>query len=217
MTQPLHRNEVFAPVVEWSMVRMLFTLGILRDWKTASIDFKNAFMQGHLPEPLYLELPPGFKNAHPGSNDMVMKVITSLYGDRWATNIWYQKIREGLESLNFKVSEFDPCLFLRSDCIICLCVDDAILHAEDDATLDLVPKQIQDAKFAFSRDEDFNSYLGILVEDLPDGTKKLSQPGLTKQLLEMMGMTDCNPTKTPMAAQLHNYTDAEDYDGSFNY
>eukprot|EP00977_Amphora_coffeiformis_P023186 scaffold12381_cov86-Amphora_coffeaeformis.AAC.2 len=32
-------NETFAPVVEWSTVRMLFTLGVIQDWKSASIDF----------------------------------------------------------------------------------------------------------------------------------------------------------------------------------
>ena len=141
----------------------------------------------------------------------------SLYRDRRAANIWHRKIREGLEGLDFKVSECDPCLFMQTDCIICLYIDDVILHAKDDASLDQVLKQVHDTKFAFSQDEDFNSYLGILVEDLPDGTKKLSQPGLTKQLLEMMGMSECNPAKTPMAAQLHNFADAEDHDGAFNF
>ena len=61
------RNDVFAPVVEWATVRKLFTLGMLRGWKTASIDFKNAFTQGTLPEPIHLELPPGFANADPAS------------------------------------------------------------------------------------------------------------------------------------------------------
>ena len=65
MTEEFDRNDVFAPVVEWSTVRMLFTLGMLQNWKTASIDFKNAFTQGFLPEPIYLELPPGFANADP--------------------------------------------------------------------------------------------------------------------------------------------------------
>ena len=87
---------------------MLFTLGMLRNWKTALIDFKNAFTQGFPPEPIHLELPPGFANANPSSKDLVMKVTTSLYGDKRATNVWYRTIRKGLEDLDFKVSEFDP-------------------------------------------------------------------------------------------------------------
>ena len=210
-------NETFAPVVEWSTVRMLFSLGILRDWKTASIDFKNAFTQGTLPKPVYLELPPGFLRGNPGSSDMVMKVTTSLYGDRRAANVWYRTIRAGLEKLGFQVSEFDPCLFQRHDCLICLYVNDAILHAREDSTIDKVLKEIQDAGFHFNRDTSFNAYLGIQVDHLPDGSKKLSQPGLTQQLLELMGMVDCNPVSTPIASQLRSYSKSEDHDGSFNY
>ena len=217
MREEFDRNDVFAPVVEWATIRKLFTLGMLRGWKTASIDFKNAFTQGTLPEPIHLELPPGFANADPASKDLVMKVTTSLYGDKRAANIWYRTIRAGLETMGFVVSEFDPCLFLRDDCLICLYVDDAIIHAKEDAVVEKVLRDLDEAGFAFSRDSTFNSYLGILVEDLPDGTKKLSQPGLTKQLLEMMGMMECNATKTPMAEQLQNYPDAEAHDGSFNY
>ena len=36
-------NEMFAPVVEWATIRMLFSLSIIKGWSTASIDFKNAF------------------------------------------------------------------------------------------------------------------------------------------------------------------------------
>ena len=91
-----------------------------------------------------------------------------------------------------------------------------IIHAKDDAVVGKVLHDIAEAGFAFNRDTTFNSYLGILVENLPNGAKKLSQTGLTKQLLEMMGMLDCNPTKMPTAGQLQNYPDAEDHDGSFN-
>ena len=210
-------NETFAPVVEWSTIRMLFSLGILRDWKTASIDFKNAFTQGMLPKPVYLELPPGFVKGNPTLSDMVMKVKTSLYGDRRAANVWYRAIRKGLEDLKFVVSEFDPCLFQRGDCLICLYVDDAIIHAQDDATIAKVLREIADAGFHFNEDETFSSYLGIQVDHLPDGSKLLSQPGLTSQLLEMMAMTDCNPVFTPIASSLRNYPNSEDHDGSYNY
>jgi hypothetical protein len=212
-------NETFAPVVEWSTVRMMFSLGVMRNWKTASIDFKSAFTQAQLPEPIYLELPPGYQKGNPELHDHVMKIKTSLYGDRRAANLWYAKIRQALESkaIGFTCSEFDPCLFIRSDCIICLYVDDAILHARNDATLTAVLKQIDDAGFAFSRDADFSSYLGVKVEHLADGSKKLSQPGLTQQLLEVMGMTDCNPSRTPISGPVFGYPNAEEHDDSFNY
>ena len=85
------RNKTFAPVVEWVTVRLLFTLGLVENWKTASIDFANAFTQASLPEPIFLELPPGYAKANPELTNKVIKVKTSLYGDRRAANLWYRK------------------------------------------------------------------------------------------------------------------------------
>ena len=217
MTEVFDPNDVFTPVCEWSTVRMLFTLGVMRKWKTASIDFKNAFTQGQLPKPIYLELPSGFKQSNPGSDETVIKVTTSLYGDRCAANIWYRAIRKAFEDIGFVVSEFDPCLFIKDDCMICLYVDDAVVHAKDDETIERVLKQIDETGYKFSRDEAFDSYLGIQVEHRDDGSVKLSQPGLTHQFLDMMGMSDCNPSPTPSSGQLHSYRDAEDHDDSFNF
>ena len=123
-----------------------------------------------------------------------MKITTSLYGEQRATNLWYNKIRRSLvEELGFKVSEYDPCLFIRKDCIMCLYVDDAILHARDKKTLDDLLKAIEKAGYAFDHNEDFHSYLGVQLDHNSDGSKTLSQSGLTGQLLDLMGMRDCNP------------------------
>ena len=71
-----------------------------------TVDFKSAFTQAVRPEPLYMELPPGYTKVNPHLSDFVMKITTSLYGDQRAANLWYRKIRESLEKdLNFVCSE----------------------------------------------------------------------------------------------------------------
>ena len=67
---------------------MLFSLFVVEGWKTASIDFKNAFAQATLPKPIYLELPPGYVQSNPSAKDKVMKIVKSLCGDRRAANLW---------------------------------------------------------------------------------------------------------------------------------
>jgi hypothetical protein len=212
-------NETFAPVVDWSTVRMLFALSLVNNWESASIDFKNAFVQAQLPSPIYLELPPGYQRNNPQLSDHVMKIKTSLYGDRRAANLWYNKLRKELvsEHFKFKCSDFDPCLFIRDDCMLVVYVDDAIVFARDDKTVASVLKKLGDRGFDYSRDGDFNSYLGVQIEDLPWGTKKLSQPGLTNQLLDVMGLVDSNACRTPSSGPLFQCKESEDFDGSFNY
>ena len=211
-------NETFAPVVDWGTLRMLFSLSIAEQWKSASIDFKNAFAQADLPEPIYLELPPGYAQANPESRDFVLKVKKSLYGDRRAANLWYLKLRSTLENdLHFKVSELDPCLFIRSDCVIVLYVDDAIIFGKDDDSIDKLLSELKDKAYDFSRDGSFSSYLGIKLDHRDDGTIKMSQPGLKQATVDVMGLSNANSAKTPITGPLFRHDDSPPFDGRFNY
>ena len=212
------QNNKFAPVVDWVTIRLLFTLGLVENWSSASIDFKNAFTQAQLPEPLYLELPPGYLKANPEYADKVIRVNTSLYGDVRAANLWYGKIAKTLtEDMGFSSSELDPCLFIRKDCIMVLYVDDAILLARDDATLESILKELKSHSYSFNRDGDFTTYLGIKLNRSEDGTLKLSQPHLCQSFLDCIGLSDCAPVHTPATGPLFRYQDSKPFDQSFNY
>ncbi len=171
-----------------------------------------------MPKPIYLELPPGYKEAKPDFSDKVIRVNTSLYGDCRAANLWYRKIAKTLvDDLNFKASELDPCLFIRQDCIIVLYVDDAILMARDDATLTNVLSELKTKGYNFNRDGDFKSYLGIKLDKQADGSLKMSQPHLCRSFLDAVGMPDCAPVYTPSTGPLFRHLDSKSFDRSFNY
>jgi hypothetical protein len=212
-------NETFAPVVEWSTIRMVFSLALLENWATASIDFKNAFAQATLPKPIYLDLPPGYLRANPQHNNLCLKVKRSLYGDRRAANLWYRKLRESLESpeLGFKVSTMDPCLFMRHDCLIVLYVDDACCFAKSENVIGNVLSTLDRLGYGFSRDGSFSQYLGIQVNHQDDGTIKLSQPGLKRNIIDVMGLQDANSSPTPISTPLFKHLDSPPFDESFNY
>ncbi len=211
-------NSTFAPVVEWATVRMLFTLSVMEKWESASIDFKNAFAQATLPKPIYLELPPGYVQANPGSEDLVMKINKSLYGDRRAANLWYRMLRKSLvHDMGFHVSEMDPCLFIKENCIIITYVDDAIIFSKDNAMIDSILARFKELKYEFSRDVSFSSYLGIKLETLQDGKIKLSQPHLKESVIDVMGLSDANPCTTPISTPLFKHEDSPPFDNSFNY
>jgi len=211
-------DETFAPVVEWMTVRLMFTLALVEGWHTASIDFKNAFTQAKLPEPIYLDLPPGFLEANPSYKDKAIRVKTSLYGERRAANLWYRKLKNTLcNELGFQVSDQDPCLFIRRDCILMLYVDDAIINARDAADIDKLLKQLKSHGYDFSRDGDFKSYLGIQIESLPDGALKLSQPHLARSVVDTVGMSQGHAVDTPATGPLFRYKDAEPFNRAFNY
>ena len=53
--------DTYSPVVSWPVVRILFSFSLLCGWTTRHIDFSNAFVQADLDQPIYMEIPFGFK------------------------------------------------------------------------------------------------------------------------------------------------------------
>ena len=82
-------DSTFSPVVDWSTVRLLFILTVAQRLKSRTIDFNAAFVQSDLPEPIYLELPPGYTVPN---EDKVYRVDKSLYGDVRAARLWYKHL-----------------------------------------------------------------------------------------------------------------------------
>ena len=134
--QVLDEHEgTFSPVVDWSTVRLLFILTVAQGLKsTTIIDFKAAFVQSDLPEPIYLELPPGYGVLN--DDKKVYKAGKSLYGDVRAARLWYNHLSAALVSkMSFVRSSIDSCLYLRDGLVFVFYVDDGIIISADDSAI----------------------------------------------------------------------------------
>jgi hypothetical protein len=60
--QGIHYTESFAPVVQWSTIRMVNTLAAMHNLKGKQIYFTQAFPQAKLKEDIYLRFPAGFEH-----------------------------------------------------------------------------------------------------------------------------------------------------------
>ncbi|PLW47587.1 hypothetical protein PCASD_08181 [Puccinia coronata f. sp. avenae] len=59
-------NKVFAPTLRQETFRLLCSLLAIRKWEGCQVDFKTAFLNGRLSEPVYMEQPQGFEDpSHP--------------------------------------------------------------------------------------------------------------------------------------------------------
>ena len=70
--------EKYAPVVNWSTVRLLLCISETYGWATKQIDYSNAFVQATLDESVYIRPPPMFDTSK--RPDHVLKLNKSLYG-----------------------------------------------------------------------------------------------------------------------------------------
>ena len=86
--------ETFAPVVQWSTIRILLILILTNNWTTRVIDYTNAFPQAVIDTDIYVE-PPALFGSKSGE-DKVLKLRKSLYGLKQSPRTFYQHLSQGL-------------------------------------------------------------------------------------------------------------------------
>jgi hypothetical protein len=71
---------VLSPTLCLETLFLILSLLAICNWKGCQVEFKTAFLNGHLDEPIYMDQPPGFEDPlHP---DGVCEVNQSLYGPK---------------------------------------------------------------------------------------------------------------------------------------
>ena len=78
--------ETFAPLVQWSTIRLLLILILTNHWTTRVIDHTNAFLQANIDTEVYME-PPALFGSRKGE-DKVLKLRKSLYGLKQSPRIF---------------------------------------------------------------------------------------------------------------------------------
>jgi hypothetical protein len=195
--------EKYAPVVQWSTVRMMLCLSATQGLKSRQVDFTNAFVQADLKEDIYVKCPEGY-GAENGE-EVVMKLNKSLYGLVQAPMHWGMHLRKGLEKRGFTVSPHDPCMFINKQGMVILAyVDDCLMFAKTNREIDDLIKSMKvDFPLTVEAGEEDNvyAYLGVDLTKNSDGTMTFTQTGLTEKILKTTGMEESSPKSTPSGTQ----------------
>ena len=112
-----------------------------------------------------MEQPEGFEI--PGKEHLVCKLNRSLYGQ--SPRCWNKVFTEFMESVNFKQSTADPCIFIRkSDTldIVAVCVDDLILITETEESLMEIKQELA-RRFDMKDLGKLHYILGLHVDQMP--------------------------------------------------
>ena len=161
-------------VIRGTTLRIYLHIAMILNWDIYFVDIKNAFLHGiHLGRSIYLQLPNGFRKK-----DVVCLLNKSLYGLKTAAITWYLDLVDKLESMGFRISEHDECLFLRGTTAVLVHVDDLAVFNDPDHT---VKKELH-AFFNLSVPSQ-DRYLGLEIQKQLDGSVKLSQQAYTKEIL----------------------------------
>jgi hypothetical protein len=192
-------GEVYAPVVQWSTIKMCLVMANQLDLHTRAIDISNAYCTAPLDpneqKDIYVEMPNGHDSQGKPfkKQGKVYKLKKSLYGMRQSGLVYFNYLKKTLtdpKGMNFKQATFDQCLFLKDDIVIVTYVDDILFFAK---TNELIDETIKEFKKTFDITEDDTdqtvfSYLGIQIRrganSKGNRTTTLLQTGLIKKILE---------------------------------
>jgi len=93
--------DTYAPVISCSTIRILLTLVYNEDWSTCQVEYDNAFAQAELTDTVCVEPQQLFWPK--SCKDLVLKLLTSLYGIKQAQWTLHEKTR--IDEQGFEQSE----------------------------------------------------------------------------------------------------------------
>ena len=209
--------ETYAPVVQWTTVRLMLILEVLLDLKSKQGDVTCAFLHADIPEgeQVYVEMPLGFRKK-----GMVLKLRKTLYGLRQSPRAFWQFLTEKLKICGLEQTTVDPCLF-AGPTVICICyVDDLLFWARDPADIDRLAISLIEAGVDLEEEDDAAGFLGVHMEKARGGTLELKQDGLIDRILTALGLNDgmakCKHTPSE-SRPLTKDPDGEQAIGTFSY
>jgi hypothetical protein len=222
--------DTFAPVVNWTTVRLMLVLSLVLNLATMQVDYTAAFLHApidrdpnwdHMSEEerarsgVYIHMPKGF--TKPGK---VLKLKRSLYGLKQSPRNFFQFLKTKLETVGFtSMTDVDPCLFV-SDKVICLVyVDDTLFYSPKVEYINEVIDRLKALDMDLEVEGSVAGFLGVhIARDDVTGTITLTQEGLIKRIVEALGVSMVPIKHTPAAADpLVKDVDGEPPNSTYNY
>ena len=203
-TQVLGRDfrRTFAPVACQASVCVIAAYCAREDWELHLLDIKQAFLHGKINEVVYIQQPHGYEASGPNGEHLVGQLNSSLYGIKQAAHMFYQTLREELESLGFVHCAVDHAVFTyRKGDMQCLTgwhVDNAMGGSNNESFLQEVKHKLH-MQFGIMDMGAIAKFLGIQFEQ-NRSTRELwiHQTEYIHHLLEEYGLSDCHPVHLPM-------------------
>jgi hypothetical protein len=186
-------DDAFATVARMEFVRLLAYVH--------HMDVKSVFLNEDLKE-VYVHQSSGF--AIPGKEGKVLRPRKALYGLRQALRAWNAKLDSMLKGMGFTPSLHEATIYRRgngrSALLVGVYVDDLVITDANDAEVAAFKEEMK-TTFQMSDLGHLSFYLGIEVHQGDSGIT-LRQTAYAKRIVELAGLTDCNPALTLMEERL---------------
>ncbi|SGY11774.1 BQ5605_C011g06268 [Microbotryum silenes-dioicae] len=194
-------NNTFSPTAKYTSIRTLIAHSASKGHHIIQADVDKAYLHGVLEEEIYMQVPTGIE----GYEGKCLRLHRSIYGLKQAGRVWNDTINATLASLGYRRLACDECIYRHEDAggdhYIALYVDDLLFFGPDLGEIDRVLDQL-DTLYGVKRLGPAEWVLGVQVVRHDDGGISLLQRQYLLDVLARFNMSDCNPCKSPMEANL---------------
>jgi hypothetical protein len=192
-------QETFSPVVKYDSIRVILAIAAARKLVLRQFDIKTAFLYGDLEEDIYMKQPKGYEDG----THLVCKLQRSLYGLKQAPRCWNKKFKNMLMNFDLKETKADPCVFVSNKnnqlLIVAIFVDDRLITATNNQLVDIMVKYLKD-NFE-TKEGELDHFLGIEIDQRPDGSIFIHQSSYCKRILERFNMEETKVLHIPTDPQ----------------
>jgi hypothetical protein len=138
---------------------------LLNNWYTVQLDYVLAYPQAPVERDLYMLLPKGFLiQGVDNLKDYVLHIHRKIYGQKQAGRVWFQYLLKKLESVGFKQSRHDECVFFKDQMMYVLYTDDSILAGPDQKEIEQTVQQMKKAGLDITIEGDLTDFLGVNID-----------------------------------------------------
>ncbi|KAL1448085.1 hypothetical protein WDU94_013979 [Cyamophila willieti] len=190
-------EEVFAPVVRHTSIRLLLALAVELNLSIDQMDVVTAFLHPKLDEEIYMELP-----RDDQFDGKCCKLLKSIYGLKQASHVWNLELDKALKNLEFQQSKYDPCVYIRRSSVsviyVSVYVDDLLIFSNNEVEKNRVKSKLMET-FQMKDLGPAHYILGYCINyKKQEKCLTLDQSKYIQEVLHRFNMADCNGTKTPM-------------------
>ncbi|CAO1615843.1 unnamed protein product [Parajaminaea phylloscopi] len=201
-------TDTFSPVVKLDTLRLLFAVAVQERLQWRLFDVVSAYLYGTNIHEIYMVAPDGFSSS--GHPSRILRVLRSLYGLKESGRIWFSTLSDCLEKEGFRMSTYDPCVYIDSKgSVIVIYVDDLAAFARSTERLDEIEELLK-SHFKVTVSPSSNSFVGLSIEQYPDKVI-LHQRSYCQTILRRFGYEDLNSTKAPAPVNFSFDPTPEDY------
>lgn len=209
--------ETYAPVVQWTTVRLMLILEVLLDLKSKQGDVTAAFLHAEVEDDrkIYVNMPLGFRKK-----GKCLRLKRYLYGLNDSPREFFKYVVKRMKNCGMEQSALDPCLF-TSDKVVCIVyVDDFLFWAKDEKDISELALKLREEEMDLEQEDDAAGFLGVRLEKTEDGLIEMKQTGLIDRIIETLGLDKgmVNGKATPAeSVPLVKDEDGDPAVGDFNY